>query len=354
MRVGLLAPPWIPVPPPRYGGTEQVLDALARGLAALGHDVLLFTVGDSTCPVPRRWLFEHPPEDPGTSAEDAAHALAGYAALRGVDVIHDHTVVGPLTAAAAAARAPVVATCHGELTPPLRRVYADIAARASVVAISADQRATAPEVPVRAVIPHGVDLDRHPVGPGGGGYLLFVGRMSPSKGVETAVRVARAAGRPLRIVTKMREAQEHRYFERRVRPLLGRDAEVLGEVALADRVALLRHADALLNPIVWHEPFGLVMPEALACGTPVLAFPHGAAPEIVDDGRTGFLCRDEADMVEAVGRLGRIERATCRAVAEARFSLQRMARDYAALYARVLAGRGGSLVALGRTEPLPT
>jgi len=341
MRIGLIAPPWVPVPPITYGGTEVVVDNLARGLQDLGHDVRLFTIGESTCPVSRDYLYPAAIVPMGSSVEEAAHVIAAYEAFGDVDLIHDHTVLGPLLGPLLGAqggpnRPPVVTTHHGLFSPEHRRIFSSIAEHVSIVAISHSQARLAGGVAIAAVIHHGVDLDVYRPGPGDGGYLLFIGRMSPDKGVHRAVRIARASGRRLVLATKIREAAEWDYFEREVRPLLGADIELATEPELDARLDMLRRAMALINPIMWPEPFGLVMAEALATGTPVLAFPNGAAPEIVDDGRTGFLCHNDAEMVAAVGRLDRIDRAHCRAEAESRFSLHRMAANYAMLYRRIL------------------
>ena len=182
---------------------------------------------------------------------------------------------------------------HGSRTghPRNRRTLAEAARHASIVAISHAHARSFGDIPVAAVIHHGIDLDVYTPGPGTGGYLLFTGRMSADKGVHHAVRVARRAGWPLVITAKIREPAERAYFDQQVRPLLGPDDDMLAEQPLAARVELMRHAAALLNPITWPEPFGLVMAEALAAATPVLAFPNGAAPEIIDHGRTGYLCR---------------------------------------------------------------
>lgn len=342
MRVGLIAPPWVPVPPVGYGGTEVVIDNLARGLSELGHEVRLFTLGESTSPVRRSALFATGQQPMGTSVEEAAHVLAAYDALTDVDVLHDHTVLGPLVAAHRGTRhIPVVSTHHGAFTPENVRIFTEIARVAHVVAISHDQAARAGGVPISAVIHHGIDLDIYRPGAGDGGYLAFMGRMSPDKGVHRAVRIARAAGVPLRLATKIRETAERDYFEEQVRPLLGPDDELSDEPPLEARLQMLQGALALLNPITWDEPFGLVMAEALASGTPVLSYPRGAAPEIVDDGRTGYLCRSEQDMIDAVARVGELDRAACRRSAKERFSLQRMATDHADLYRRVLDGDPG-------------
>jgi glycosyltransferase involved in cell wall biosynthesis len=231
----------------------------------------------------------------------------------------------------------VVVTNHGLFSADTRRIFARIAGWAAIVAISADQAGRAGEVPIAAVIHHGIDLTAYRPGPEVGDHLVFIGRMSPDKGVDRAVRIARAAGRPLRIVAKMREPDEAAYFETRVRPLLSAEDEVLGEIEVPERLAILQRSVALLDPIGWPEPFGLVMAEALASGTPVVAFDAGAAREIVTPGVTGFLCDDEAGAVAAVGRVGEIDRARCRADAEARFSIERMAADHERLYESVLA-----------------
>lgn len=338
MRIGLIAPPWAPVPPIGYGGTEVVVDNLARGLQALGHDVRLFTVGDSTCPVPTSNLYDTAPRPIGTTVEEAAHVLAAYEAMAEVDVIHDHTVLGPLLAAwPRRGIPPVVSTHHGAFTGENRRIVREVARRAAVVAISHDQASRAPEIPIASVIHHGIDLATYRPGPGDGGYLLFLGRMSREKGIAAALRVAHRTGRRLMVVTKMRDASEIDYFTTVVEPMLAADDELLLEPTIEVRLDLLQHAEALINPIAWAEPFGLAMAEALASGTPVIGYGAGAAPEIVDHGSTGLLCHDEDDLSKAVGRIPFLDRGACRAAAEQRFSLARMVHDHVELYERVLA-----------------
>jgi glycosyltransferase involved in cell wall biosynthesis len=340
MRIGLIAPPWVPVPPPAYGGTEIVIDNLARGLQELGHEIRLFTVGDSECPVPTDFLYPKPIAPIGVTVPEMAHVLAAYESLADMDIIHDHTNLGPLIAGLRGLRRPpVVTTNHGPVTGETQPILAQIARHASIVAISHAQARQAQNfggVQIGAVIHHGIDLDLYDSGPGGGGYLMFIGRMSPNKGVHHAVRVAKKAGKQLVLSVKMRERIEVEYFESEVKPHLDPGDEVPGEIPLARRIELLQHADALLNPITWSEPFGLVMAEGLACATPVLAFANGSAPEIIDSGTTGYLCRDEEEMIRAVDRVADIDRAHCRAAAERRFSLLRMARDHERFYRRVL------------------
>ena len=336
MKIAIIAPPWVPVPPPAYGGTEGVLDNLARGLHAAGHDVLLYTTGDSTCDVPRRWTLERAA---GTVATGAAtelhHVVRAYDEVLdwGADVVHDHTLVGPVYASRF--DVPVVTTNHGPFDGELRDLYRAIASSVPVIAISHHHARTAVGIPIGAVIHHGLDVDAVPHGHGDGGYALFLGRMSPDKGVHVAARVARAAAVPLRIAAKMREPAEREYFESQVAPLLGGDVDYVGEVGGREKLDLLAGATCLLNPIAWPEPFGMVMIEALATGTPVVATRCGSVPEIVDHGVTGFIASDEPDLVRAVQRAGELDRAHCRKAANERFSTERMVAEHLMLYDRV-------------------
>jgi len=221
MRIGMIAPPWVPVPPTGYGGTEVVVDNLARGLQALGHDVRLFTVGDSTSPVRRDYLYPTAVGPMGATVPEAAHVLAAYEALADADLIHDHTMLGPLVAGRCLTdRPPVVTTIHGPFTTQSRRIYAEIGKHAWIVAISRAQARLSDGIPIAAVIHHGIDLDVYQPGPGAGGYLLFMGRMCADKGVHLAVRIAKRAGWRLVLVTKMWAADERAYFDHDVRPLL--------------------------------------------------------------------------------------------------------------------------------------
>lgn len=337
MRIGIVAPPWMPVPPTSYGGTEAVVDNLAQALTGLGHEVRLFTVRESSSPVQRQALFDVPPDLINSSVHEAAHVLAAYQALSDVDVIHDHTILGPLIGAPGHERPPVVVTHHGPFDAENRRVFAATSRRAQVVAISRSQASYAAEVPIAAVVHHGIDVDLYSPGDssvdGAGEYLLWVGRMNPDKGADCAIEIARKAGRPLVMLAKMREPAECGYFEEHVQPRMGEDVTLHLEPSMDMRMDVQRGALALLNPIRWPEPFGLVMAEALATATPVITAACGAAPEIVDDGSTGFVCPDDDAMVKAVSRLDEIDRSACRAAAETRFSRKRMASDYLEVYA---------------------
>jgi glycosyltransferase involved in cell wall biosynthesis len=342
MHIGLVAPPWLPVPPSGYGGTESVVDALARGLAGAGHEVTLFATGDSTCPVRRAWFHERAqPDRLGDAAVELPHAAGAHDHLATVDLIHDHSLVSARLAVRRTRperRPTLVLTAHNPFQARERAAWREVGRGAAVVAISHDHAGTAPPGVVNTVIHHGLEVDRLPVGTGNGGYALFLGRMAPCKGVDMAIDAARRAGLPLRIAAKMRLPEEIAWFDEAIRPRLGGDVEYVGEVAGADKTELLRHARVLLNPIRWHEPFGLVMIEALACGTPVVALAQGSAPEIVDDGVTGFLATDLDGLVAGLARVGALDRRDCRAAARARFSVGRMVADHLALYGRLLAG----------------
>jgi len=208
-----------------------------------------------------------------------------------------------------------------------------------VIAISEHHASTAAGIPLAAVIHHGVDVDAFPHGTGDGGYALFLGRMSPDKGVHVAAQAATPAGVPLRIAAKIREPAELAYFDKHVVPLLGEEVQYVGEVGGADKLELLAGACCLLNPIAWPEPFGMVMIEALACGTPVVATPHSSVPELISDGATGYVRHDHTGLVDALQRIDRLDRGRCRKEAAERFSTERMVDDHLRLYEKVLEGR---------------
>jgi glycosyltransferase involved in cell wall biosynthesis len=353
LRIAIVAPPWLTVPPPAYGGTENVLDALARGLHAEGHEVTLCTVGDSTCPVPTVSVFEHAiGVGAANSVDEIRHVIHAYDRIRDVEVVHDHTLVGPLYSAAFP-DLPVVTTNHGPFSVDLNDLYRVLSRRVPVIAISHHQASMAVDVPIAAVIHHGVRLGDFPIGKGGGGYAAFLGRMHPGKAPHLAAEIARTAGFPLRIAAKMREPEERAYFETMVRPLLGADVTYVGELDRQAKIELLARADCLLNPIRWPEPFGMVMIEALACGTPVITTGHGAAPEIVEDGVVGFVRQERAGLVEAIARIGEIDRSACRARVEERFSVERMVAAHLAVYRRAMSLQVAPEPALARAAASP-
>ncbi|MGI8778547.1 MAG: glycosyltransferase family 4 protein [Acidimicrobiales bacterium] len=338
MRIAIVAPPWGPIPPDRYGGIEQAVDGLARGLQEAGHEILLYATGDSTCPVPLRWLLEEAEGNRmGFTVPELRHVMAAYDTIAEseIDIVHDHTVLGPVYAEGYT-DLPVVTTVHGPFNEELIDLYGRVAHRVPLIGISEAQGRAAPQVPIARVIHHGVDAGSFAVGDGGD-YCLFLGRMGADKGPHRAIAVARMAGLPIKLAGKCREPWEHRFFDAEIAPLLGDDVEYMGEVDQSEKVDLLGGARATLFPIRWNEPFGLVMIESMACGTPVLAFNEGAAAEVVADGETGYLCRDEAEMVEKVEHIGDIDRSACRAAVEGYFSRERMIGEHVEFYEEILA-----------------
>jgi glycosyltransferase involved in cell wall biosynthesis len=338
----MIAAPWIPVPPAGYGGTERVIDTLARGFIAAGHEVLLAAASDSSCPVELvPAMLPSRPDDVGFTLSELSHVIRAYNALQDMDIIHDHTLAGPLIGRNWTS-APIVTTIHGPLTPESADLYRAMAASTAIVAISRDQTSHEPDVPVTRVIHHGIDVASVPVGSGDGGYVCFVGRMCADKGVMEAIQIARAAGVPLRFAAKMREPQEIEYFRSVIEPELGANEEFLGELGDADKYELMGGAMAFLNPIQWAEPFGLVMIEALSTGTPVVGTPIGSAPEIVIHGKTGFLGPTE-ELHSMVPAAARLDRAFCRDRALKLFSTERMVREHLDLFGRLIdeAGQGG-------------
>jgi len=332
MRIGMIAPPWLPVPPTGYGGTEAAIDGMIRGLHRAGHEVILFAHHESTTPAEIRSVLPRGEADViGLGSTELAHVLGAYEDLADVDVIHDHTLAGPLLGPGRTTT-PIVVTHHGAFDPSTARIFRQVAPHASVIAISHCQAASADGIPIAGVVHHGVDVADVPLGDGRGGYLAFLGRMVPEKGLHRAIRIARRSGWPLRIAAKMREAPEQAYFEAEVRPLLGGDVDFIGEVGPRERQELLCGAAALLNPITWPEPFGMVMLEALACGTPVVARSAGAAPEIVSHGHVGYLGQSDSDLESALARVEAIDRLTCRTWAAQRFSVELMAKRYEEQY----------------------
>jgi glycosyltransferase involved in cell wall biosynthesis len=319
------------VPPSGYGGIEQVVAALAAGLADRGHEVVLVAAPGSK--VPGVQVVSPLGAVPGLIGEPVAdwrHGLCAVDALGGLDVVIDHS--GPLGALLTAhLDAPALHVTHGPLDAVPTEIYEGIARHfpsLRLVAISEAQRASAPSLPFLGVCHNGLDLGVAPFRESPGEYLAFLGRMSTEKGPADAIHIARRAGIPLLIGAKCREPAERRYFERYVEPELGPDVIWMGELDATAKYRLLSCARALLFPIAWPEPFGMVMIEAMACGTPVLATARGSVPEVVADGVTGFVRDTAEELVPAVGRLDEIDRAACRQWVVERFSAAAMTTSY--------------------------
>jgi glycosyltransferase involved in cell wall biosynthesis len=338
MKIAQVAPLTEAVPPKMYGGTERVVAYLTDALVELGHEVTLFASGDSftkaqLCPIwPRALRLDPDVKDHFVPLFMLLETVARRA--HEFDVVHAHLdYFGyPLLQRLGTAS---ITTLHGRLDlpelPALYGLYGDV----PVVSISNSQRVPLPQPNYVATVLHGLPRDLLAKGDGTGGYLAFLGRISPEKAPDAAIRIAAKAGRKLKIAAKVDRVDE-KYFKTTIEPLLAHgDVEFIGEIREDQKQEFLGNAAGLLFPIAWREPFGLVMIEAMACGTPVIAFENGSVPEVLEQGVTGFIVHDEDQAVEAVGRLGALSRARIRAEFERRFTAQRMAQNYLKLYARM-------------------
>ncbi len=323
------------MPPTGYGGIEWIVSLLAEGLTEAGHDVTLFASGDSSTSAKLSAVYERAPSELiGNSITELRHALACYERAGDFDVINDHSGL-PAAALGGAVSTPVLHTVHGPVDAEGGEVYeqiARVAPQVGLISISQNQRCPKPHLPWVANCPNGVDLSLYPWEPAGGDYLLFLGRMSPDKGAQRAVEVAQELGLPLKLAGKRREPKELEFFASAVAPHLCNGIEYLGEVSHDEKVELLQHARATLFPIEWEEPFGLVMIESMACGTPVIAARHGAVPEVIEHGRGGIIVESYRDMPAALAEADRLDRRECRRSVEERFSSRRMVADYVAAY----------------------
>jgi len=339
MRIAQVAPLYESVPPKCYGGTERIVSGVTEELVRRGHEVVLFASGDSTtaakliacCPQGLRL-------DRGVQNHMAYTVIElGKVADRAgeFDLIHSHIdYFGfPLSRLT---QTPVITTLHGRLDlPELQDVYAEFP-EVPLVSISEAQRHPLPHATWLSTVYNGIDLRHFTFGEHPGNYLAFLGRISPEKCADRAIEIARAVGMPLRIAAKVDPVDEE-YFTEKIQPLL-RDprVEFVGEIDEAQKDEFLGNAFAYLFPINWPEPFGITMIEAMACGTPVIAMSHGSVPEVVVDGRTGFICRSMTEMIASVQQVGRLDRRACRAHVAERFSVERMVDGYEAAYRRVL------------------
>lgn len=340
MRIALVAPPYLTVPPSDYGGIEQVVALLADGLSERSHDVTLLASGGSHT----KATVTSPFAAPGAGAlgnihYGLAHVLDVYDRADEFDIVHDHTTEGPALAAVLG-RSGVVHTLHGPWTDAAAEYYRRIDGRVHLVAISHAQKERAPAISCAGVVPNGIDVDQQQFRSDKEEYLVFVGRSSPDKGPELAVEVAKRAGRPLVMIVKRAEEGEQRHWAERVVPRLTGTETIMEHVPHAELSGIVAGAAAMVFPIQWEEPFGLVIIEAMAAGTPVITRPVGAAPELVRDGITGFLCDTIEDMVAAVDKCGSLSAEACREHVVRTFSKGAMVRAYESLYEDILAGTG--------------
>ena len=342
MRIAQVCPPWLAVPPKGYGGIEWVVALLADGLAERGHDVTLFATGDSETRAHLEYVFEVAPGSKliNDVILDTTHTLFS---LRGArerfDVLHVHTPFSAL-AAAVETGVPTVHTLHGSFTDDMKRLYSYVADRAWYVAISEAQKRFNPGLRYGGVVYNGIDMSLYELREDKEDFILFLGRAAPEKGWRRAIDTAKLAGERLVSAVKVAHPTEQQEWETNIRPVLPADFEVMGEISQDRKIDLLRRAKAVLFPIDWPEPFGLVMTEAMACGTPVIATPRGSVPEVVEDGVTGWIVdveRYPEEAAERLTRLGEIDPRACRSRVDRLFSKGAMVDGYERVFERALA-----------------
>jgi len=344
LRIAVVAPPWFELPPVGYGGTEAVVAGLVDQLVARGHEVTLVGSGrDRTAAQHFIPVYDVPPShllgDPLPEVQAAAVAAQALDDLD-VDLVHDHSLAGPLLARGRSV--PTVVTLHGPSTGPNGRYFETLGRSVDVVGISAAQQHLNPRLNWAGVVHNAVDVASFPFREEKDDYVLWLGRFSPQKGAHLAIDAARAAGRRIVLAGKLNEPAEHDYFQDAVAPRLGRqrgvEAEYVGEADATLKRELFGRAAVLAFPIQWEEPFGMVMVEAMACGTPVAAIGRGSVPEVVADGVSGVVATGVADFPDALRRAAELDPRDCRRHAEEHFDLPVMAAAYERVF-RMLTGK---------------
>jgi glycosyltransferase involved in cell wall biosynthesis len=354
MRIAQIAPLYESCPPRFYGGTERVVSYVTEELVGLGHEVTLFASGDSRTSAMLEAGCEKALRLDDRCKDPLVYHLIMLDRLRRradeFDIIHFHTdyLHFPLFADC---WEKTLTTLHGRLDMPDLPVMMREYEAMPLISISDAQQAPMPWANWYGTVQHGLPRNLHRLGNGGGGYIGFLGRISPEKAPDRAIQIARRARVPLRIAAKV-DAVDQEYYQSKIAPLLKDPLiEFIGEIGEVDKKAFLGNALALLFPIDWPEPFGLVLIEAMANGTPVIAFGHGSVREIIEDGVTGFIVDNVDSAAAAVPLALRLDRGTIRRRFEERFTAERMARDYLALYARMLSRRSASLRLVSASGP---
>lgn len=338
LHIAMVAPPYFAVPPTAYGGIETVVADLVDVLVARGHEVTLIGAGHHATRA-QRFITTYdvcPADQLGEPMPEIVHAakVASILDTLNVDVIHDHTMAGPLMARGRLT--PTVVTAHGPVSGDLGDFYRALGGTIALIAISNAQRSTAPDLPWAATVHNAIRAESFPFVAEKDDYALFLGRFHPEKAPHLAIDAARAAGMPIVLAGKCSETIERAYFAKEIEPRLGADVTIFG---IADAVAkrkLLSQAACMLFPSCWEEPFGLVVIEAMVCGTPVVALRRGAVPELVMHGQTGIIVDDPAQMGAAIARARQLDPAICRKHVEAGFTVEVMAAGYEAVYRRTL------------------
>jgi len=337
LHVAMVAPPYYTIPPEGYGGVESVVAGLVDGLVDRGHRVTLLAAGEHDTRAQhfiRTWE-ELPTDQLGEALPEVVNT-ARVASLIGpgtdYDVVHDHTLAGPLLAHGR--RVPTVVTVHGPMNE-LDDVYRPLGTDLSLVAISENQRRSASDLNWVGTVHNGIDVRDFPFREHKDDYVLFLGRFHATKGPHLAIDAARAAGVRILLAGKCAEPPEQEFYDAEIAPRLGPDAVYVGDADASEKRDLLAGARCLLFPILWDEPFGMVMVEAMACGTPVVALANGSVPEVVVDGRTGVVVDDESELAGAIERARGLDPADCREHAEAQFGISAMTAGYEEVYRRV-------------------
>ncbi|MHB1362058.1 MAG: glycosyltransferase family 4 protein [Thermoleophilia bacterium] len=337
MKIAMLAPPWIKIPPAGYGGIEWVVHYLTEELIQRGNDVTLFATGDSTTTAKLVSTFdEQMPDRIGVTLYDLQHVANCLRRSGDFDVIHDHSGFSAV-AFAEFIDTPIVHTLHGPFTPDICRFYSNFRNSAHYVSISDYQRSCCPNLQHAGTVYNPIDIQGWPYRgkEEKENYVLAFGRLCADKGFHTAIEVAKSAGENL-VIAGAIQHQNRDYYETLIKPQVdGGQIKFVGEVSLTEKWNLFAKAKAFLFPIQWPEPFGLVMIEAMAAGTPVIAFSEGSVPEVVADGVSGFLVDDAREMVEALGRLDEIDPAACREYVQEKFSVSKCTDGYEHVYREV-------------------
>lgn len=338
MKIAMLAPPWIKIPPAGYGGIEWVVYYVTNELVIRGHEVTLFATGDSTTNADLACSFpKEMPNRIGETMLEVQHAANCIERADEFDIIQDHTGFS-VVAYASLVRTPIVHTLHGPFTPETCSFYRDFKRSAWYVAISDYQRSCCPGLQYAGTVYNPLDINGWPFVPASEkeDYLLAFGRICADKGFHTAIEVAKRTGMRLIMAGALQPANRD-YYETVIKPQIdGDQIQYVGETSLSEKWKLFSRARAFLFPIQWPEPFGIVMTEAMATGTPVIAFPEGSVPEVVEDGVTGFTVKTVDEMIEAVGRLDEIDAETCREHVQNKFSVAKCTDRYEQVYETVL------------------
>jgi glycosyltransferase involved in cell wall biosynthesis len=363
MNIAVIAPPWFTVPPHGYGGVENVCADLVHGLTDRGHHVTLIGAGASGTPARFVATYQVPPSARlGEPLPEVLHAAAAARVLDdlNVDIVHDHTLAGPLLARGR--DIPTVVTMHGPIAGEAGEYYRQLGNSIDLVAISVAQHRAAPDLPWVGTVHNALDVETFPFRETKEDKLLFLGRLHPDKAVHLAIDAARGAGLPIVVAGKCSEPAELEYFRTYIEPRLGPDVTIFGPADATAKRELLASSAALLFPIVWDEPFGMVMIEAMACGTPVVALNRGSVPEVVIDGVTGMICDLPAQLPDAIHAARRLDPAACREHVRTQFDVVTMAEGYEAIYRDSIAAHQPAYdelvpfpyLGLSRSRPTPT